>query len=115
MMNKKIWAIAILFAIIFGAVGALYAQTGVRVSQLQMGEYRPLGASGSEVMRLNRGSDGWSGTVVYTDRGGTRHHGSWRADGSGADFIISVADFTHRARTTGTRSFTANGVEWVRM
>ncbi|MCL2232243.1 MAG: hypothetical protein FWB99_04110 [Treponema sp.] len=115
-MNKKIWTIAMIFAIVIGAVGTLYAQTGVRVSQLQMGRYEPLGAHGGISMQLNRGSDAWSGTVVYTHSNGQRFNGSWRADGSGADFIISINNIgTWRARTTGTRSFIVNGVEeWVR-
>jgi hypothetical protein len=119
-MNKKILAIAILFAIVVGAVGTLYAQdrnVGVRVNQLQMGQYRPLGAFGSEAILFQAGRDAWSGTLVYTDSDGTRHNGTWRADGSGADFIISVPNIRIlRARTTGTRSFTTdNGIEWVRI
>ena len=113
-MNKKNWAIAILFAIIAGGVGNLFAQ-GTRVSQLQMGEYLLMGVSGGIKMYLNR-SDTWSGTVVYYHSDGQKFNGSWRADGSGANFIITINGIgTWRAKTTGTRSFIVNGEEeWVR-
>jgi hypothetical protein len=113
-MNKRTLAFAILFAMAVGAVGTLYAQA-TRVSQLQTGEYVPVGAHGGARMHLNR-SDTWSGTVVYYHSDGQRYNGSWRADGSGADFIITVNGVgTFRARTTGTRSFIINGnEEWVR-
>jgi len=112
-MNKKILTITIFFAIVVGAVGTLYAQTGTRVSQLQMGRYVPVGAHGDTSMQLNR-SDTWSGTVVFF-HDGQRFNGTWRADGSGADFIISVNGIgTFRARTTGTRSFIVDGTEeWI--
>ena len=113
MKNKK--NVVLLSVIFLGllVITTAYAQ-GTRVSQLQMGEYRPEGAWGNERMNLNRSGD-WNGTVVHFDNDGVRSNGSWRADGSGADFIITVDGIgTFRARTTGTRSFTMNGIEWVR-
>jgi len=114
-MNRKILAIAILFTIAISAVGTLHAQTGTRVSDLQMGRYEPMGVHGGISMQLNK-SETWSGTVVYFHSDGQRFNGTWRADGSGADFIISINGIgTWRAKTSGTRSFIVNGVEeWVR-